>query len=112
MDARHLRDEAVKVQTTAQSLRADVMKTRDTAKGHEDNGGDASADYRQADDLEAKAEELEQQADAALAQATANEARALEIEREQKRLEADMKQHIGELEKEKHRLRGSSGLFG
>lgn len=98
MDARHLRDEAAKMQTTAQSLRTDAMKTRETAKGHEDNGGDASADYRQAD--------------SALAQATANEARALEIEREQKRLEADMKQHIGELEKEKHRLRGSSGLFG
>lgn len=112
MDARHLRDEAAKMRTTAQSLRADADKTRETAKGYEGSGGDASAEYRQADDLEARAQELEQQAEAALAQAAAHEARALKIEQEQNRLEADMKQKIGELEKEKQRLRGSSGLFG
>jgi hypothetical protein len=110
MDLRHLREQARGAQMDAEGKRKQAARLMETAAAHIKDGdqGAAQVEQDQAAKLNEEATNLDTQAVGLMAAANDKEKEIQSIEEQQARLRAEFDQRMGELDKQKSNLMGSS----
>jgi chromosome segregation ATPase len=110
MDVRQLQSQIDDLRTNAESKRQHAARLLQSASGYASDGNDmkAKAEQEEALKLERDADAFEKQVIEIEQQMRLGHQRIREIDDERARVEADYKQRLSELEKEKTRLLGGS----